>query len=96
MSQPSTTPRLSNKAKRVIRTAIGGFISGAMTVLIAAQASFGDMNWDGVKVLAAAAGFAGLSAAWSAVQNYVLDPSAIPSLALAPEPALEEAPDAKA
>lgn len=88
MSEPSKTPRLSDKAKRVIRTAIAGFISGALTVVIAAQASFGDMNWDGVRVLAAAAVFGGLTAAWSAIHNYILDPSNIPSLSVdAPAPA---------
>jgi hypothetical protein len=75
---------MSDKLNRVLRTALGGFVSGVLIALGNAQVNWETVNLDAVKVLAAGAITAGVTAAVSAVHNYLLDPSPIPSLAPAP------------
>lgn len=75
---------MSDKLNRVIRTALGGFVSGVLIALGNAEVNWETINLDAVKVLAAGAITAGVTAAVSAVHNYLLDPSPLPSLAPAP------------
>lgn len=83
---------MSDKLNRVVRTALGGFVSGVLIALGNAQVNWETVNLDAVKVIAAGAITAGVTAAVSAVHNYLLDPSPIPSLA--PTPTIAEDPNA--
>lgn len=72
---------MSDQLKRVIRTALGGFVSGLLLALGNAQVDYAEINLDAAKLLLAGAITAGVTAAVSAVHNYILDPSSVPSLA---------------
>lgn len=72
------TPQL----RAVIRTAMQGFVFGVILALGQTQLSSSnsvDMNW--LKALAISLVSAGVMGAISALHNFVIDPSKIPSLA---------------
>lgn len=75
---------MSDKLNRVLRTGIAGFLTGAITALSSTQVDWAHANLDVVRVLAVAVFSAGVAGAVSAIHNYILDPSVVPSLAPAP------------
>lgn len=72
---------MPDKLNRVLRTALGGFVSGVLIALGNTQIDAETINLDTAKVIIAGLIVAGVTAAVSAVHNYLLDPSPIPSLA---------------
>jgi len=72
---------MSDKLRRVLRTAIQGFVSGVLIALANTQIDAETINLDGAKVILFALITAGVTAAVSAVQNYLIDPTPIPTIA---------------
>lgn len=75
---------MNDKLQRVARTAIAGFVTGAITALSTTQVDWVNVNLDVLRVVGAAVFSAGVAGAWSAIHNFILDPSPVPSLAPAP------------
>lgn len=75
---------MNDQLKRVLRTALQGFVSGLALALANSQVNYAEINLDAAKLLVIALVTAGVSGAVSAVHNYILDPSDVPSLAPKP------------